>query len=167
MKLIQLFSLTFLLILPLIVGCTKEEAQVAPPVPSTPPEQPQQPPSESPASQPTNTPEAKQPEVQGSVAPTGPELETNTQEFTITAQKWSFEPSEIKVKQGDQVHLTINSIDVMHGFSLNQYRISEILRLGKTIEVNFVADKTGEFTFFCSVECGQGHGSMKGTLIVE
>ena len=31
----------------------------------------------------------------------------------------------------------------------------------------FIADKKGEFEMFCSVYCGQGHGQMKGKLIVK
>ncbi|KKP61604.1 MAG: cytochrome c oxidase subunit II [Candidatus Roizmanbacteria bacterium GW2011_GWC2_34_23] len=88
-------------------------------------------------------------------------------EFSIIAKKWQFDPSTINVKQGDKVRLKIKSIDVAHGFSLLDFNVNENLEPGKEITVEFVADKKGEFTFFCSVFCGVGHIGMKGKLVVE
>lgn len=161
----------------LLVGCTKEESSNEP-LPAPQSERAEQiapsnsPPPESDSSEEVvkdqeDQQQATPPSPTPLIAPKQSVPEPARKEFTITAKKWSFQPSEIRVNKGDQVHLTINSIDVTHGFSLGQYGISEILRSGKTVEVDFVADKAGDFTFFCSVECGQGHGSMKGTLIVE
>ena len=88
-------------------------------------------------------------------------------EFKITARQWEFEPSIIEVNKGDTVKLSVESIDVKHSFSLFQFGVNEILNPGKTVEFEFVADKTGEFSFFCSVPCGKGHGNMNGKLIVK
>ena len=88
-------------------------------------------------------------------------------EFDITAKQWSFEPGTIKVKQGDNVRMKVKSVDVTHGIRLPEFGVSETLKSGKTVEINFLADKKGKFSFFCSVQCGSGHGNMKGTLIVE
>ena len=75
--------------------------------------------------------------------------------------------SEIKVNEGDTVKLTITSIDVAHGFAITAFGVNSRLNPGQTTTVEFVADKKGTFTFFCSVKCGTGHPGMKGTLIVE
>ncbi|EKE14064.1 MAG: cytochrome c oxidase subunit II [uncultured bacterium] len=88
-------------------------------------------------------------------------------EFTITAENWVFTPSMITVKQGDKVKLTIKSIDVTHGFALPDFNVKVDLTPNKEETVEFVADKKGEFTFFCSVICGDGHLDMKGKLVVE
>lgn len=88
-------------------------------------------------------------------------------EFVVTAKQWSFSPATIKVKKGDKVVLKITSTDVSHGFNLPTFNINETLEPGKTKTVEFVADKTGTFTFSCSVACGAGHKAMTGTLIVE
>jgi heme/copper-type cytochrome/quinol oxidase subunit 2 len=88
-------------------------------------------------------------------------------EFDIEAKQWSFEPSIISVNEGDTVKLNIESIDVTHGFALFEFDVNERLAPGKTVTVEFIADKAGEYTFFCSVPCGSGHGSMNGKLIVE
>ena len=87
--------------------------------------------------------------------------------FTLTAKKWDFIPSTISVKKGDTVKLKIESIDVSHGFALPDFGINERLEPGDIVEIEFVADKTGTFTFFCSVQCGSGHSGIKGKLVVE
>lgn len=121
----------------IVSGCTQKEA----------PQQTTQPTIEEPTTEETQAGEVK--------------------EFTMTAKKWEFSPSTITVKKGDAVKLSITSIDVAHGFGLNDFGIKERLEPGKTTNIEFVADKTGTFTFFCSVFCGDGHGEMTGTLIVE
>lgn len=87
-------------------------------------------------------------------------------EFEMTAQQWEFIPSTITVNKGDIVKLHITSIDVAHGFGLPDFGINERLEPEKTVDVEFVADKTGTFTFTCTVFCGFSHGRMKGQLIV-
>ena len=99
-------------------------------------------------------------------------LATNEQlielkEFNITAKQFGFEPDIITVNKGNAVKLKITSIDVTHGFSINEYNIRETLEPGKTITVEFVADKSGTFQFFCSVYCGIKHAEMRGKLIVK
>ncbi|VVA43995.1 Cytochrome c oxidase subunit II [Candidatus Roizmanbacteria bacterium] len=88
-------------------------------------------------------------------------------DFSMIAKQWQFDPSIINVKQGDKIRLKIKSIDVTHGFSLLDFNVNENLEPGKEIIVEFIADKKGEFTFFCSVICGTGHSGMKGKLVVE
>lgn len=88
-------------------------------------------------------------------------------EFSITAKRFEFVPSMITVKKGDKVKLTITSTDTTHGFSLPDFNINKALEPNQPVDVEFVADKVGTFTFKCNVPCGSGHSSMKGTLIVE
>lgn len=93
--------------------------------------------------------------------------ETPIKEFTITAKQWNFEPSVITVNKGDRVKITITSADVAHGFAISDYGVNKRIDAGKTEVVEFTADKTGTFTYRCSVPCGSGHSTMGGTLIVE
>jgi len=96
------------------------------------------------------------------IEPTG-----NVVEIDVIAKQWSFEPNLITVKAGDTVKLNIRSVDVNHGFSLLDFGVSNVLVPGQTVVAEFVADKRGTFSFFCSVSCGRGHRSMRGQLIVE
>ncbi len=91
----------------------------------------------------------------------------NVKEFKMTAKKWEFIPDTITVNEGDTVKLEIESIDVTHGFGLSAFGINENLNAGETVNIEFVADKKGEFKFFCSVFCGSGHSQMDGKIIVE
>ena len=95
------------------------------------------------------------------------DTEPNIKEISVIAKQWEFDPDPIRVNKGDNVILNIKSIDVSHGFSLPTFGVSERLNPGKEIRVEFIADKKGTFTFFCNVQCGSGHGSMRGQLIVE
>jgi hypothetical protein len=74
----------------------------------------------------------------------------------------------ILVKQGELITLRLTSMDVVHGFTLAEYNISEIIEPGEIVTVEFVAGQSGEFEFYCSARsCGPGHLDMRGTLIVE
>lgn len=87
--------------------------------------------------------------------------------ISITAKQFTFDPPEIRVKQGEKVKLVLVSEDVTHGFSLPAFGINETLEAGKTVTAEFTADKKGTFPFNCSVFCGSGHGGMRGTLVVQ
>lgn len=88
-------------------------------------------------------------------------------EFSMTARRFAFEPDNIRVKKGDAVKLKITSVDVTHGFSISEFGVNAELKPSQTTIVEFVASKSGTFTFSCSVVCGAGHPDMKGTLVVE
>lgn len=95
------------------------------------------------------------------------DVEPEIVEIDMTAKQFEFVPSTVTVKQGQKVKINAKSIDVPHGFALPDYGIRERLDPGKEVTIEFVADKKGTFTFFCSVACGPGHGAMKGKLVVE
>lgn len=91
--------------------------------------------------------------------------------FAMTAEKWEFNLTRIEVKVGDTVILKITGLDdgigSGHGFAISGFDINEVIRKDQTVTIEFVADKTGTFTFFCSVYCGVGHSNMRGTLVVS
>ena len=88
-------------------------------------------------------------------------------EFRLTARKYQFSPTTIKVKQGDLVKLIITAIDAEHGFKLEAFHIGRTLPKGEPVVIEFTADRTGTFPFECSHFCGLGHRKMKGQLTVE
>ena len=119
--------------------------------------------SPSPTPTPTPTPVATPITKPTPASPAKPTIKS----FSITAKRWAFEPATITVNKGDVVRLAIESVDVTHGFGLPDFNVSQNLKPGETTIVEFTADKTGTFTFFCSVFCGSGHSEMKGKLIVK
>jgi len=96
-----------------------------------------------------------------------PEELPPVKEFSVTAKRWDFDPGVITVNEGDMVKMSVRSIDVSHGIAISQFGVSERLSPGETVDIEFTADKAGTYSFFCTVPCGSGHGSMRGTLIVE
>lgn len=95
------------------------------------------------------------------------QINVNVREIAMTAKQWEFIPSNIIVNKGDKVRLIITNTDVAHGFSLSQFNVSQRLEAGKTTTIEFTADTSGTFTYFCSVFCGLGHSDMKGTITVK
>ena len=87
--------------------------------------------------------------------------------FEIKAKKFSYTPNIIRVNKGDTVSIRLISEDVHHGLYLDGYGINTSARPGQDGSLKFVADKTGRFSFRCSVTCGEFHPYMVGYLKVE
>ena len=92
---------------------------------------------------------------------------SEVKEINLEAYKFGYSPERIVVKKGEVVKLLATSRDVPHGVFIKEYGINEKVEKGKVNNIEFVADKTGEFDILCSVYCGAGHHSMKAKLIVE
>ncbi len=84
----------------------------------------------------------------------------------IRAKKFSYNPNIIKVNKGDVVKIRLISEDVHHGFYLDGYSVQTSAHPGQDGNVKFVANKTGRFSFRCSVTCGEFHPYMVGYLVV-
>ena len=84
-------------------------------------------------------------------------------EFTISAKNFVFDLQEIKVSKGDTVKVTLKNAEGNHAIKFEGY--NKEVQGNKTI--SFVADKTGEFKYMCSIFCGTGHDKMTGMLIVQ
>jgi plastocyanin len=88
-------------------------------------------------------------------------------EFTISGQNFSFTPSAITVKKGDKVKITFKNVNGFHNLMIDEFKVATKTIQGGTEEsVEFVADKTGSFQYYCSVGTHRAMG-MWGTLKVE
>jgi plastocyanin len=90
--------------------------------------------------------------------------------ITVVSKKleWRFEPEAITVDQCDKVNLTvINEDNFDHGVAIDALGISQRLPANGTITVNFVATKSGEFPFYCSVSCSDSKstGDLPGGTV--
>jgi cytochrome c oxidase subunit 2 len=86
------------------------------------------------------------------------------QEVTINASNWKFEPGDIKAKVGDTLKLTLKNAQGSHGIESDD-ALGIKLKNGETQEVKL--DKAGVYEFHCSIQCGQGHNDMTGSIVVE
>ena len=120
------------------------------------------------------------------IAPGSPQSSTSegVQVIEVTAKKYEFNPSPIRVKRGTKVQLKITATDHAHGFRITPFAdgveaksspglvfssFPDCVKIEKgQIEiVEFVAQTPGTYPFKCCVHCGWSHRSMKGELIVE
>lgn len=89
----------------------------------------------------------------------------------MTSQAPSYGLDVIKVKQGDEVTITVtnhdNVEDLTHGFGIERYNVNFILNPQETHSVTFKADKPGVFWIYCTHFCHALHLEMRSRFIVE
>ena len=107
-----------------------------------------------------------------------------TQIIDVSAKKYEFDPSPIRVKQGTRVQLKITATDHVHGFRITEFphgadtkgkaglvfsspQDCRRIEKGQTETIEFVAQTPGTYRFKCCVHCGWKHRGMNGELIVE
>ncbi|WP_050769661.1 cupredoxin domain-containing protein [Paenibacillus sp. oral taxon 786] len=83
--------------------------------------------------------------------------------FTVHASSSGYDLTEIKVKRGNTVQITLKNKQGMHSLKIKGY--NKEVRGGKTI--TFTADQAGTFEYSCNISCGKNHKEMKGILIVK
>jgi cytochrome c oxidase subunit 2 len=105
-------------------------------------------------------------------APPGPapigEAALDETTVEVTAERFAFQPSEIKVPVGTTLKIVLSSDDTTHGFRIKGQGVSvEIPKRGRgTVTATFTPAQAGRYTFECSRICGAGHGFMRGTIVV-
>jgi cytochrome c oxidase subunit 2 len=103
-----------------------------------------------------------------SSAPQDPVTASAPRVIEVTAKRFTFQPSRIEVKEGERIRLVVKSADGVHGFQIKKFRVNKLVpRGGEPVTIDFVASAPGTFEILCSEECGDGHESMSGTLVVE
>ena len=113
------------------------------------------------------------------------QTDQEVQVIEMSAKKYEYGPSPIRVRRGTKVQLRITALDKTHGIKINlspdgsdQKNDSGLIfspnnfdcfRLEKGIPtvLEFVARTPGTYSFRCCNRCGIGHGGMKGQIVVE
>lgn len=87
----------------------------------------------------------------------------------VTAERFSFSPSEIKARPGVPIEFVLKSDDTDHGFRILDTDVDvRIPKRGKgTATVTFTPAKAGRYTIECSHVCGAGHSFMRATIVVK
>ena len=76
------------------------------------------------------------------------------------------EINALHVPVGVPIKLTLTSQDVIHDFSIPDFRMKQDVRPGSYSTEWFVATKIGEYHLFCDQYCGAKHAEMVGTVFV-
>lgn len=93
--------------------------------------------------------------------------DSKVMEFTVKANNFTYDLKEIKVKKGDKVRINFVNDEGYHDWVLDEFKVAtQKYNAGGKETVEFVADKTGTFEYYCSVGKHREMG-MKGNLIVE
>ena len=92
---------------------------------------------------------------------------SNVREFIVLGNSFKFNPAEIRVRKGDTVRIVFKNEGGMHNWVLDEFNAgTKTLQSGQTDTIEFVANKTGTFEYYCSVGNHRQMG-MVGKLIVE
>lgn len=86
---------------------------------------------------------------------------------TMTAENWKFSESTITAKKGEKLVLRVTAKTGTHGIGIRELGINVIVNAGETKDIEIPTDKTGTYTFFCSVPCGPGHKDMTGKIVIS
>lgn len=91
------------------------------------------------------------------------------QKVNVIAERFNFTPSQIKVKQGALLEITLTSDDTFHGFRIPSMQINHVIpaRGRGSVKILFDAKEKGSFAFECSRPCGAGHTMMRGVILVQ
>jgi nitrous-oxide reductase len=95
---------------------------------------------------------------------------TNVEIWTAVVRS-HFTPEHVRIKQGDHVvwHFTNleQTRDATHGFALPGYNINLSLEPGKTETIEFDANMSGTYAYYCTEFCSALHLEMLGYFLVE
>jgi len=96
----------------------------------------------------------------------------NAVTFIITGESFKFmmngvENPDLVVKKGDTVRIEFESTSGFHDWVLDEFNAAtQKVNSGDKTSVEFVADETGTFEYYCSVGSHRQQG-MSGNFIVE
>lgn len=87
--------------------------------------------------------------------------------FHVKGGSFFYVPNMIKVKKGDKVKIVFENVGGMHNINIDEFNVkSETVQSDKETTVEFTADKSGSFEYYCSVGQHRAMG-QKGMLVVE
>ena len=94
---------------------------------------------------------------------TGP----NTYELQMVARMWAFQPSTVRLPAGSTVDLYVTSLDIIHGFKVENKNVNLMAVPGAINYIRVTFDEPGEYFFACHEFCGIAHHAMAGRFIIE
>jgi len=91
-----------------------------------------------------------------------------TKEFTVSGNEFAFSPATLTVAKGDTVKVTFtNNGTYPHNFTIKEFNVvGKTVAPGQSDTVTFIANQTGVFQYYCSVDSHKDKG-MVGTLTVQ
>ena len=93
---------------------------------------------------------------------------TKVKEFVVEGSEFKFDPATITVNKNDAVRIIFKNVgSASHNFVIPELDVkSKVVSGGGTDTVEFVVDKSGTFSFYCSIS-GHKSAGMEGKLEVN
>lgn len=85
----------------------------------------------------------------------------------VLAQVFFFTPNELTVPVGSTVTFYVTSVDVQHGFKLQNTNVNMQIIPGQVSKLTATFDEAGIYDWVCNEYCGLGHAGMFGRVVVE
>ncbi|MEC5423663.1 cytochrome c oxidase subunit II [Virgibacillus sp. C22-A2] len=95
------------------------------------------------------------------------EIGDNEYEVVMTLQAFGFSPNQIEVPVGAEVHFTMTSKDVVHGFQVPGTNLNAMVMPGHIQKISQTFNEPGEYLILCNEYCGAGHQVMSTTITVK
>lgn len=97
-----------------------------------------------------------------------PEDGAMAREITVTGDEYEFNPSELMFTKGEKIKLTFANIGKLpHNLTIDELDVAtDTIPGGKSTTLEFMVDKTGKFTAYCSVGNHRSLG-MEGSVQVK
>lgn len=99
------------------------------------------------------------------VAPAAPGVSAQFRSFDVKAQSDAFSPNEIRVNQGDTVHINFAAIGKTYDLSVPDYGLKQTAKDGESKVIEFQALNPGTYAFYCEL-CGGLQSKAKGVILV-
>jgi len=101
-------------------------------------------------------------------APTAQDADDAVRTVRVSAERFTFTPSEIRVPADVPVRIELKSEDTDHGFRIVGTDVDVVIpKRSRGAAVVTVTLAEGEYTFECSQICGAGHAFMRGVIIAS
>ena len=97
--------------------------------------------------------------------PAAPGVSATLRVFDITAKENTFTPPTIAAYSGDTVHINFTATDKAYDIIFPDYNMKQTAQKGETKVLEFQAQATGKFTYFCEL-CGGVQSKAIGYIIV-
>lgn len=100
--------------------------------------------------------------------PVSPTTVREGREIEVSADEYSFSPGAISVKKGEKIRLTFkNTGKLPHNYTIDELGVAtKTIGGGQTETIEFTAEKSGTFTYYCGVGNHRSLG-MEGKLEVR
>ncbi|HIH31754.1 TPA: hypothetical protein HA235_03540 [Candidatus Woesearchaeota archaeon] len=104
---------------------------------------------------------------------TQPNTTTNTQTnniktINIVGYNFGFDVTGPQINKGDNVKIIFSVTSGTHGLAIPGLNVDTApISPGQEKVLEFTADKSGTYDFYCNTYCGSGHREMTGTLVIN